>query len=430
MPLPKILILLILPGLFSSARAEDWPCWRGPRGDGSSLEKNSPVAWDGKAGKNILWKTAIPGRGHASPIVVGRRIFLATCHEDNKKRSIVCVARDGGEVLWECELFEAPLELIHPLNSHASGTAAADADQVYASFLEPDTKVPAPKPVDDLPPGTPGNLVVAACDFSGNRRWLVRPGTFCSIHGHCSSPIIYKDLVIVNADHDGDGYLVALSRRDGTTVWKTPRKGHYRSYCTPIIRTIGGRPQLILSGSCTVSAYDPRDGSLLWELLQGPTDQYAASPAYNGRLLFISGGYPQMHVLAIDPRGRGELPKSAIVWKTEKNAAYVPSPILDDEGKHLFIAADSGIVSCLRADDGKLVWKKKLGKHYTASPVRSGGLIYFLADNGITKIVRPGDKLEIVAENPLDEKCYASPALCDGKIFIRSEKNLICIGKK
>jgi outer membrane protein assembly factor BamB len=430
MSFTKTLIFLCFLGTGTVIRAEDWPEWRGPRGDGSSREQNLPVDWDGPSGKNILWKTEIPGRGHASPIVVGNRIFLATCREDQKQRSIVCLDRDRGKILWERGVFQAPLERIHPLNSHASGTPAADHQQVYAAFLEPDSSVPAPEPADGLPPGTPGNLVVAAYDFAGNRRWLVWPGQFCSVHGHCSSPVLFEDLVILNADQDGEGYLVALCRRDGKTVWKTPRKYHYRSYCTPIIRSIGGRQQMILSGSKTVSGYDPRDGSLLWELAQGPTDQYVASPAYNGKLLFITGGYPQMHVLAIHPEGRGMLSESAIVWQTKNGAAYVPSPILGGDGKYLFIAADNGLVSCFAAEDGNRLWKKRLGKHYTASPVEAGGLVYFLADDGIVKIIRPGEKLEVVAENTLGETCYASPALSSGKIFIRSEKNLFCIGRK
>ncbi|MBN2580428.1 MAG: PQQ-binding-like beta-propeller repeat protein [Pirellulales bacterium] len=428
MQLSKVLIVWFLLGAISSARSEDWPCWRGPRGDGSSRQQGLPVAWDGPAGKNILWKTAIPGRGLGSPIVSGGRVFLASCLKDQRERLLLCLNPADGRILWKQGVFQAPLERIHPLNSYASSTPAADAEQVYASFLEPDTDVPLPDTEDGQQQGTPGNLLVTAYDFTGRQRWLVRPGRFCSLHGYCCSIVLFEDLVILNADQDDEAYLLALDRRSGKTVWKTKRTHNVRSYCTPLLRTLDGRPQLLLSGAKTVSGYDARRGTLLWELTDGVTDEYVASPVYNGRLLFVTGGYPEIHVLAVRPGGEGAETKPALVWKSKKNYAYVPSPILGGGGKYLLVAADGGVVSCFQADDGKLLWKKKLGKHYTASPIEADGLLYFLAENGITKIVRPGKKLEIIAENPLGENCYSSPAPYQDRILIRGEKHLYCIG--
>ena len=400
-----------------SVRAENWPCWRGPRGDGTSVEKQVPVRWDGAAGENIVWKTPLPGRGHSSPIVWGDQLFLVSCVEENQARVLLSVDRNSGRILWQRPVINAPLEKRHNLNSHASGTPATDGQLVYVTFLEADFG--SNKEV------TPGNMVVAAYDFDGKQRWLVRPGRFSSVHGYCSSPIIFEDLVIVNGDHDGDAYIVALDRATGQIRWKTPRENKTRSYCTPIIREIDGRTQMIFSGSLCVVSMDPRDGSRHW-IIDGPTEQFVASLVYNGKLLFLTAGFPEHHILAIQPDGRGNVTNSHVVWRTTKGCSYVPSPIVS--GEYFLVAADNGIASCFVADTGERVWMERLGNHYSASLIEANGLVYFLADDGEMKIVRPGRQLEVVAVNQLGEYCYASPAVSEGKLFLRGEKHLYCIG--
>ena len=200
----------------------------GPARRRHSEEKQVPLRWDGVSGENIVWKTPLPGQGHSSPIVWGDRLFLVSCVEASQSRILFCVDRKSGQVLWQRTVISAPLERRHNLNSYASGTPATDGELVYATFLEPD--------FGSKKEATPGNLVVAAFDTAGNPRWLVRPGRFSSVHGFCSSPVLFEDKVIVNGDHDGDSYIVALDRKTGEIRWKTPRPNKTRSYCTPIIR--------------------------------------------------------------------------------------------------------------------------------------------------------------------------------------------------
>ncbi|MBN2294657.1 MAG: PQQ-binding-like beta-propeller repeat protein [Pirellulales bacterium] len=420
------LLIVSLP-----VRAENWPGWRGPRGDGTSLEKGIPTQWDGPTGKNIAWKTPIPGAGHASPIVWGDRVFVVSAMKDTGDRMLFCIDRRGGKILWRRCVLQAPMEKKHRLNSHASGTPVTDGHLVYVAFL--DTEMTTGKK-----PSKSGKMYVAAYDFDGNRKWQARPGVFSSIHGFCTSPLIYENLLILNGDHDGDGYLVALDRATGKTVWKTPRPNNTRSYCPPLVREIDGRVQMVLSGSLCVASYDPRDGRELW-IMDGPTEQFVASPVYNGKYIFITAGFPTWHILAIKPDGKGKIGDEKIVWRTEKGCAYVPSPIVadgkpgkecpDGKGRYFLIASDQGIGSCFEAATGKRYWMERLGKHYSASTVSADGLVHFLSDQGITKIIRPGEKFDLVAENHLGEDCYASPAISQGRIFIRGERNLYCIGK-
>jgi outer membrane protein assembly factor BamB len=407
----------------SSADVENWPGWRGLRGDGTSRETAVPTVWDGTTGQGIVWKTEIPGSGHSSPIVWQDRVFLATCLDETSERALVCLDRATGNILWQQIVLAAPLEKKHTLNSFASGTPATDGKLVYVTFLEPDFASQKER--------TPGDMVVAAYDFAGRQQWVVRPGRFASTHGYCSSPVLYDSeatgaCLIINGDHDGDGYLVALSRADGREIWRVARPNNTRSYCTPIIRDLAGRTQLLLSGSKCVASYDPRTGQEHWRM-EGPTEQFVASLVEDGQYVYLTAGFPERHVMAIKPDGRGQVGDDQIVWRTRKNCSYVPSPILCNG--YLLVAADDGIATCYHAVSGKLQWTKRLGKHFSASLVTAGGLVYFLADDGMTQVIRPGSQFEVVAENPLGEYCYASPAISQGQIFIRGEKHLVCLGK-
>jgi len=410
--------LLLLP---VAAQAENWPGWRGPRGDGTSEEKSVPTKWNGKTGEGILWKTPIPGYGHSSPVVWENRVFLTACDDKTESRSLLCLDRDSGTVVWSKDVVKAPLEKKHSLNSFASGTPVTDGKLVYVTFLVAD--------FGSLKDRTPGDMVVAAYDFEGNQKWSVKPGRFASVHGFCSSPILFEEKVIVNADHDGDSYIVALNRSTGEAIWKVARPNKTRSYVTPIIREIDGRTQMLFSGSKCVSSYDPRNGNLHWTM-DGPTEQFVASLVYDGELVYLTAGFPDWHILAVKPDGKGKVGQDQIVWRTTKGCSYVPSPIL--VGKYFLVAADNGTGSCFEAKSGERYWQERMGKHYSASLVAAGGLAYFLADDGITKVVRPGDdsKIDVVAENEIGEHCFASPAISQGRLFIRGEKHLYCIGDK
>src|SRR5688572_11471108 len=216
------------------ARAENWPGWRGPRGDGTSHEKNVPLHWNARS--NVLWQTPLPGTGHASPIVWGDHVFTVAADADSEERLLLAVQRSSGKIAWQRAVLRSPLERKHALNSHASSTPATDGEKIYVAFLDKQ------------------EMVVAAFDFAGKPVWSVRPGRFTSMHGFCSSPVIYKDKLIVNGDHDGESYIVALHRSDGSTAWKTPRENKTRSYCVPLIRELAGRTQMVLSGDKCVAS--------------------------------------------------------------------------------------------------------------------------------------------------------------------------------
>jgi len=392
----------------ASGRAfgENWPAWRGPRGDGTSLEKDVPVNWS--ATESIVWKVPIPGKGHASPIVWGDRIFVVTAAEELNQRVLLCLDRKSGRVLWQRVVLEAPFEKLHSLNSRASSTPATDGEKVYVSFLDRD------------------KMFAAAYDFDGNELWSVRPGVFSSMHGYCSSPVLWKDKVIVNGDHDGPAYLTALDRATGETIWKTPRPNKTRSYCAAIVRHIDGRNQMILSGSLCVASYDPDTGKQHW-IIDGPTEQYVASLVYNGELLFMTCGFPDRFVQAIRPDGQGNVTKTHVAWQKEKDCAYVPSPIAI--GPYFLGVSDSGAATCYEATTGKSLWRERLGPHFSASLVTANGLVYFLSDKGLMTIVKAGPKFEVVTRNDIGEGMRASPAISDGQMFLRGVKNLYCIGK-
>jgi outer membrane protein assembly factor BamB len=239
--------------------------------------------------------------------------------------------------------------------------------------------------------------------------------------------VLFENLLILNGDHDGDSYIVALDKRTGSEVWKVPRAHKTRSYVTPIIRQFAGRTQMILSGSKSVASYNPRTGQQIWSM-DGPTEQFVASMVDDGKHVFLTAGFPDRHILAIDPSGTGNVTESHIVWRSKRNCAYVPSPIV--VGNYFLLTSDDGIASCYDTASGERYWFTRLGKHYSTSPVAAAGLVYFTADDGETKVIRPGRELEVVAENQIGEACYASAAVSSGHIFLRSSDHLICIGAR
>ena len=409
------------------ATGENWPGWRGPRGDGTSLENEIPTEWDASTGTNVAWKVAVPGEGHSSPIVQNDRVFAASCLTDSQQRILVCLDRRDGRTIWQKVVVTAPLETRHELNSHASGTPATDGENVYVAFLEVDgATVPAPN-VGRSRPVTPGRVVVAAFDFDGSLTWKTHVGQFVCAHGFCSCPVVYGNLLIVNGDHDGDSWIAALDRRTGKTVWSTSREHRTRSYVTPIIRNIDGRDQLVFSGSMRIVSLDPADGSRIWTI-EGPTEQFVASMVFDGRHFFMVAGYPTHHVMAIRPDGRGDVTDTHVTWHATNARCYVPSPVVVD--RFLLVADDRGTANCFDTHSGKRYWQDRFGRHFSASLVTAGGLVYFLADDGVMKVVEPAESAKVVATNRLDETCSASPAIAHGQLFIRGEKNLYCIANQ
>ncbi|MDF1813588.1 MAG: PQQ-binding-like beta-propeller repeat protein [Verrucomicrobiales bacterium] len=401
----KIFVLLPL-FLLSSLTAEEWPGWRGPHGDGSSNSSTVPLEWNVQ--KDTVWKTKIPGVGHASPVVWKERIFLVSAEQENRSRNLLCLDRSSGKILWKKVVLISDFEDIHRFNSRASSTPVTDGKTVYVSFLDGE------------------KMYISAFDFEGNQLWEKRPGIFSSKHGYCSSPVLWKEKIIINGDHDGDAYIVALHKQTGETLWKTERPNKTRSYCTPIIRTIDGRNQLILSGSKSVASYDPDTGEQHW-VIDGPTEQFVASLVYNGSYLFMTCGFPAKHMLAIDPTGSGNVTDTHIAWRDTAGASYVPSPVT--VGDYFVVVADNGVGSCFVAETGERHWRERLPGKHSASMVTVRGHAVFLSDLGVMSAVEPGPEFVINYQSELGEETYASPVIHNDQWLLRGVDHLYCIGR-
>ena len=425
----RIPILLLSTALTTYSFAENWPMWRGPRLDGTSQDKGFPEKWDSST---LAWKAELPGGGHASPIVWNDRIFTVASVEDSGARVLISIDRASGKVLWQTPVVTSPLEKKHGLNSHASSTPATDGEKIYTAFLDLSKTKDEPQVgsgrKNDGGTASPGEPVVSAHDFNGKLVWQKRIGRFSSKHGFCSSPVLYKDKVIVNCDHDGDGYIVALARTDGRELWRIERPNKTRSYVVPIIREIAGKTQMVLSGTICVTSYNPDDGKLIWSM-DGPTEQFVASLVHSERTgwFYLTGGFPEHHVMAIKPDGSGKLGDDFVPWHTNKGAAYVPSPII--EGDWFLITSDSGIAHCFEAKTGRIAWTERFGEQH-ASLVSAEGKVWFVNDRGLTRAVKPGDQYALSAESDVGEKVFASPAMSDGQVFVRGDKSLLCFGKR
>jgi hypothetical protein len=406
---PALVVGLALGALSfpSFAGAENWPVWRGPRGDGTSAEENVPTQWDAA---NVLWKTAVPGVGHASPIVWGDRLFTVTAFPEKLERALLCFDRATGKILWQQTVVRGPLEKINPENSYASGTPATDGKRVYVNFRVGD------------------DIVVAAHDpADGKQLWMVRPGTHTGEWGFSNEPVLFGDKVIVDADSKGKSFLIALSREDGRTLWRVDRAHRGISYSAPLIREMAGRVQLIQCGDRCVTSFDPGTGQELWRV-DGPSQEFVATPTYSEKagLVFVSSSWPDRHLLAIKPDGRGDVTETHVAWRDSKGAPYVPSLIV--AGDFLLSVNTGGTAYCYEAASGEVLWKEKLGRTH-ASPVLVGGLVFFINDDGVVNVIQPGPEFQRVHEYELGESCYASPAISDSQVFLRTFKHLLCLGK-
>ncbi|MGD0093595.1 MAG: PQQ-binding-like beta-propeller repeat protein [Planctomycetota bacterium] len=392
----------------SRVRAENWPGWRGPRGDGTSLETNVPTTWS--AVDNIVWKTPIPGAGHSSPIVWEDRVFLTTAIPAAKDRVLLCLDRKTGRTLWQKTVINAPLESKQPENSYASSTPATDGEKVYVTFLEKNT------------------VVVAAYDLAGEQKWISRPGRYDSPHGFCHSPVLWDDKVLLACCGNSLGFVAALSRADGKTVWCVESKKPVMSFCVPFVKEMAGRTQMIVPGNSVVTSYDPQDGKELWSA-DGPSKEYVPSPIYLAKAdaVLVASSWPARILMAVKPDGQGNVTASKVVWKTKDGAPYVPSPVA--AGDYVFTASwEPKSLVCYDAATGNTLWKQEgVGTHH-ASPVTANGLVYFINDDGVTTVLKPGPKFELAAKNPIGEKTYAPPAISQGQIFLRTFSTLFCIG--
>jgi len=402
----SFLLLILIFNNVSVIKAQNWPCWRGPSGDGTSTETNLPVRWDSVT--NVLWKVPVPGTGYSSPVIWEDRLFLVTALQATQEKLLLCYDNKNGNLLWKTTVLKTSFERKHDNNSFASGTPATDGTRVYVSFLDGQ------------------DVVVAAYDFSGKQLWLQKPGTFQSPHGYSCSPVLYKDKVIINGDSQEGSFVAALDRATGKTIWKVPHPNPSHSFSTPIIRNIAGKTQMIFCGNREIASYNPDDGSKYW-FASGPSEDFCSSPVYNEKsgLVLVSSAWPVRILVAIKPDGKGDVTKSHVVWETRKGAFYVPSPVCTDD--YLFSTMTTGQVHCIEIATGNTFWIENLGLQYP-SPVLAGGLIYMPNDKGIITVIKPGPKFDYIAKNSIGERMFASPAISNGKIYLRGFENLYCIG--
>lgn len=402
------LLCILLTNFSSDLQGQNWPGWRGPNGDGSSMEKNLPVEWDSV--KNVLWKSSVPGIGHSSPIIWEDMLFITSALPETNEKILLCYDATNGSLIWQQTVVKAALEKKHADNSYASGTPATDGTLVYVSFLD----------VEDI--------VVAAYDFNGTKIWEQRPGKFQSPHGYSCSPLIYNDKLVINGISKGDNFFVALNKYDGAIVWKKVQENLSHSFSTPLIRNMSGKIQLILLGNKEIASYNPDDGSKYW-YVTGPSEDFCSTPVYNEKyeLLIVSSAWPRRILTAVHTDGAGDVTGSHVAWQNMQGAMYVPSPVCTEE--YLFTTMTNGRVHCTDIATGDTLWTKNMGRQY-ASPVLADGLVYMPNDEGVTTIIQPGKDFEMVARNEIGEQMIASAAISNGKIFLRGEEHLFCIGKK
>lgn len=416
--LPALLSCLTL--LISSAvRAEDWPRFRGPTGQGISAEKSVPLEWG--PGENVAWKTAIPGEGWSSPIVWGDRVFVTSATDGGATCRVICLDAGTGEVVWDTPVMKQPLKRKEGMNSYATPTPVTDGKRVYAVF------------------GSGGIAAVNVDD--GKVAWTNDDYPFYSQHGLGASPIVHEGLLIMPFDGSSEGEnkqvgwkipwdaarVVALDVETGKERWAAKRGLSRISHMTPIVVDVGGKPQLISPAGDVVQGFDLKTGERIWSVYsQG--EGVTPSPVAGDGLLFTSSGFEAETIRAIqlDPAAKGDVTKTHIVWEQKRAVPTRPSFLYHDG--LLFSLKENGIALCLDGKTGEVVWQERLEGSFSASPVLVAGRIYCLAENGEATLLEAGRSFKELAVNSLEGRFQASPAISNGRIFIRSDKELFCIG--
>ena len=401
------LFILVFAAWSAGVRAEDWPQFRGPGGEGHSTEKNLPLEWG--EGRNVAWRTPVPGRGWSSPVIAAGRVWLTTAADDSGGVSLRVLAFDvaTGEELVNVEAYLiGGTYLKNAKNSHASPTPIVEGDRVFVHF------------------GADGT---SAFSTKGEFLWETKLA-YESMHGNGGSPVLYRDLLIVNCDGHDQAYVVALDKATGKVRWKTMRRKPYaQSYSTPLVIRVGDRDQLISVGAHWTYAYDPLTGKELWRVSYGDGFSNVPRPVFSKGLVFIPTGFDVARILAVRPTGSGDVTRTHVAYRIERGAPLTPSPIA--VGDELYMVSDIGIATCLDAATGKILWQHRLGGNFSASPVFADGRIYFQSEEGVTTVIAPGKEFRQLATNTLDGMTFASIAVSQGSLLIRTDAFLYRIGK-
>lgn len=374
----------------------NWTQWRGTESLGTVANQFAyPTSWSET--KNVLWRIPIPGRGHASPTVLGDHVYLPIATEDDEVQSVRCYERSTGNEVWQCKIHESGFanksnRQMNEKASLASSTIASDGKLLFVNFLNDNA------------------VWTSAVNLSGDVVWQTRICNYTVHQGYGSSPTIFESLVIVSADNKTGGAVVGLDRESGDVVWRhqRPKKPNYSS---PVVHDVAGKQQLILTGCDLVTSLDPRSGQVIWET-EGATTECVTTTPTDGVHVFSSGGYPENHIAAYAADG-----STKQIWK-QGLRSYVPS-LLHHDGA-LFAILDAGIATCLDSHTGDVLWKKRLGGTFSSSPVLVGDQIYVTSEDGKTHIFtadRSG--FDGLGENKLGTSIFATPTFAGGSIYMR-----------
>jgi outer membrane protein assembly factor BamB len=431
-----LLVALILPfcpadllaGETAKPHMRDfWDRFHGPNGTGTSDDKEIPVKFG--PNENMIWKVALPGVGNSSPIVWGKNLFLQSASKNGKQRSLLCLDTADGKIRWQKSI-PAAFAKIRADSSLASSTPTTDGQAVYVSFWDGQ------------------GIVLAAYDFQGNALWSKNLGPFNSQHGAGASPILYKDKLILANDMDKDDFttrvpnerpsmLIAFDKRTGRLIWEVPRVAERACYSAPFLRHGPGQkePELVVTSTTAVTGYNIETGAKLWEargwqehVLKAPM-RTVASPALAGDILCVcSGGDAGRFAIGLALPGRDSTDAPRRVWENRKDFPYVPSPVT--RGEHIYFVNDAGFAGCYHAPTGKRVWFERLADAgFHSSPVLIDGKVYATSVAGDVYVFAAEPTFRLLARNELGEVVRATAAVADGRVYIRGERHLYCIGK-
>lgn len=382
------------------AVADDWTQFRGPDGQGHSAGPQAPVQWS--ESQNIAWRAEIAGLGWSSPVVSRGMVWITTAIEDEGSLRAIALDARNGELLRDVEVFHKPdLGRINAKNSHASPTPVIDGDQVYVHF---------------------GAQGTACLNRSGEVVWRTQLN-YDQHHGPGGSPIVWRDLLILNCDGLDTQAVVALDKRTGREVWRSPRQGK-NAYSTPLAVRWEAGEQIISSGGDGVFAYDPRTGAELWRC-RYEGHSVIPRPVFADGLVHICSGYwnPTLYSIRID--GAGDVTDTHVASTFRRGVPFTPSPLLFDD--MLLLVSDRGIATCIQAKTGREVWRHRLMGEYSASPIQVAGRIYLLNEEGTTTVLAAGPKYQELAVSDLEGRSLASPAVAEGAIYLRTDQAVYCI---
>lgn len=412
--LPALLLFTLASALSAAETptfpATDWPNWRGPTHDGiAPAGQNPPTQFS--TTENILWKAPVPGRGHGTPIVIGDKVVLLAADAQAQVQSAIAYDRATGKVRWKTDVHKGGFMRHNKKASQANGSLACDGARIFFNF-----------------PNAGAAWTTALELATGKILWQKRLTDYVVHQGYGSTPLVYKDRLIVAADNKKAGLTAALDRATGKSLWsrKRPKKPNYPS---PVIFNLGGKDQLILTGCDLVTSLDPMSGRENWEF-KGATTECVSTPVTDGVHVFTSGGYPTNHVSAMRTDGTGK-----IAW-THKTRVYVPSMVVKDG--HLYAATDGGIGYCWNSTTGEILWKGRLGGTISASPTLVGDKLYVGNEAGDFYIFKATPKaFEIITKTRLGDQLMASPVIVGNRIYQRTtirnggtrQEMLFCIGK-